>query len=449
MTAEATRLKWTTALPTTSGQALLPLSLLHEDESKNEAASDVDEEDRLVISDTGEEDYRESGQDEAASDVDDEDRLVISDTGEEDYQDEAASDVDDEDRLVISDTGEEDYRENGQNDNQDRNPGWRKKSRKKMEHAKIWIENNLVFERNGVCLVHLSDISSKYLADCERDGREPLLISVLCRLLHQQFTDIGKCRRGPRGKQTIHYTKLRWRQVQQCNSTAAPLTSAIDERAETTPFEGSPSPQMYAGSSTEPRGVEREQNTSDLPSQLPAESDDEGQKECEEAATRLQQVVKVFLQGKRDILLNTFAHSASCYNVSCFSLCLMFRRVRRHIVNARHACHVLRIYSLILKMHVATCVANDCGLTACPALRASKQNKRGLDAEQEIHQSATKRFNVQDNNLPCALPRKPSTPLPASLPLLSSMPAYTTQPLRIMLVTAVTEPNVRSISECV
>nr|BDT63424.1 MAG: RFX DNA-binding domain-containing protein [Sesarmops intermedium nimavirus] len=421
MTAEATRLKWTTALPTTSGQ-------------KNEAASDDvdDDEDRLVIE---EEDYRESGQDPSLGTADDE-------------KNETASDVDDdEDRLVIV---EEDYRGSGQDGKLDCNPGWRKKSRKKMEHAKIWIENNLVFERNSVCLLQLSDISSKYLADCERDGREPLLISVLCRLLHQQFTDVGKCRLGPRGKQTIHYTKLRWRQVQQCNSTATPLTSAIDERAE----EGSTSPQMHDGSSTEPqsgRGVERKQTTSDLPSQLPAESDDEGQKECEEAGTRLQQVVKVFLQGKRDILLKTFAHSASCYNISCFSLCLMFRRVRRHVVNARHECHVLRIYSLILKMHVATCVANDCGLTACPALRASKQNKRGLDAEQqqqqeEIHQSATKRLNVQDdNNLPCALPRKPSAPSQSFAPLLSSMPAYTTQPLRIMLVTVppTTEPNVR------
>lgn len=376
--------------------------------------------------------------------------------------DSPGSDIDDQDtKLVIVDS-EEDDRKEGQEDADDlssgisdesqdgkvdRNPGWRKKSQQKMEYGKRWIASKLVSASTGGCMVPLSVIESTYLADCKREGQEPLLLSVLARLLHQQFPEAGKCRLGPRGNQKIHYSKLSLKvsnPSQQSNSATTPLTPAADERAEKTPFEGSTSPQMQSdGKGPQPimggRGVEKKhcitgnaQSTS--PSKPVLKDEDEGAAECQEAASRLNQVVKkVSSQGKRNLLLKTFAHSASCRNNPCTSLCLMFRRVRRHVVSARHPCQVMLIYSIILKLHVATCDANDCGLTACPALRASRQIKRGLDTEEKeeqqeegfLQQPVAKKLNAQGSPLPVLLVRQPSpgsSPNSQPSPILLSPP---------------------------
>lgn len=327
--------------------------------------------------------------DSTACDTDEEEgRLVMADTGEEGGEDEQ----EEADDLFSGTDGDE-----SQDGKMGCNPGWRKKSKKKMEYGKNWIVKNLAFEKDGSSMVPLSVIARRYIADCLKEHQDPLLLSVLARLLHQQFPNAGKCRLGSRKNQKIHYSKLRWvvnNAAQQCNSATAPQTPTVDEKAEKTPIEGSLSPQMQ-GDVKEPqpimsgsKSVKRQHTTSEMvtasPDQLPVRDIDEGEKECPEAAGRLEQVVKkICSQGKRDILLKSYAHSASCRNASCSSLCLMFRRVRSHVVSARHACKVMRIYTVLLKLHVALCVDDNCGLTACPTLRLSRQNKQCLDGKQE------------------------------------------------------------------
>ena len=55
---------------------------------------------------------------------------------------------------------------------------------------------------------------------------------------------------------------------------------------------------------------------------------------------------------------------------------MMFRRVRRHILAAKHQCAILRLYSLLLRLHVNSCTDENCGLLACPTLRAEKGVKK-------------------------------------------------------------------------
>lgn len=398
-------------------------------------------------------------------DADEQDgRLVMADAGEGDTE----GGQDEVDDLSSGTSGDE-----SQDGKTDRSPGWRSKSRQKMEYGKHWILKNLVFVKAGGCLVPLSVIEKAYHLDCQRENQQPLSLSVLARLLHQQFPEAGKCRLGPRGNQKIHYRKLRWQgndSAKQSSSVTTPLTPAVDNRAEKTPFEGSLSPQMQEdGKEPQPSvsgsGMERKQHmtgagVSASPNQQSAKDNDEGEKECAEAAARLQQVVKkVFSQGKRDMLLKTFSHSGKCRNTPCTSLCLMFRRVRSHVVGARHACKVLVIYSILLKLHVASCVSDDCGLTACPALRASRQIKRGLDDEQKEGQQeeehvqlpVTKKLNVKDNQSPCVLLKQPSqAPLPISeppIPLLPSPPPGTVQPFQFMIVQPMLKQEVCHISK--
>lgn len=387
--------------------------------------------------------------DEQDDNDDQDDKLVMADTGEEEEDREDA-----QEEVYDSSSGTSDESQDGKID---RFPGWRKKSQRKMDYGKKWILSNLVYVSNSDHLVSLSHIEKNYLSDCQKEGQEPLLLSVLARLLHQLFPEAGKCRLGPRKNQKIHYSRLNWHAnnpVLPNNSATAPLTPVVDERTEKTPFEGSPSPQMQ-GDGKEPqpimsgRGLEkREHMTSDIDSASPvvslAEDKDEGEKECPEAAVRLKQVLKkVSSQGKQDLLLKTFAHSASCHNLQCTSLCLMFRRVRRHVVTARHPCQVLRIYSAVLRLHVTACVSHDCGLPACPALRASRHTKRGLDEEQVeaqhecVRQPVTKRPNVQENFLSTVLVSQPTLPSSPesqpSSPLLPPTPPATL-PLQIMFV---------------
>lgn len=105
------------------------------------------------------------------------------------------------------------------------------------------------------------------------------------------------------------------------------------------------------------------------------EQDNQG--DCEAAAEGLSRVIKwMFEQNKMNNLLLYFSHSASCRNQICSPICLMFRRVRRHVVGARHACSVLQVYATLLRTHVASCNSENCGLPACPALRATQLKKR-------------------------------------------------------------------------
>ena len=95
---------------------------------------------------------------------------------------------------------------------------------------------------------------------------------------------------------------------------------------------------------------------------------------CLEAAKKLQQVLKyIHGQGKKEMLLRDFALSASCSKATCYPICLMFRRVRRHVVGHHGPCAVLRLYAMLLKLHVAKCTKMDCGLPACPALQKTRK----------------------------------------------------------------------------
>lgn len=368
-------------------------------------------------------------------------RLVMADIGEECGEDEQ----EEADDPFLGTDGDE-----SQDGKMECNPGWRKKSKRKMEYGKKWIVRNLAFEKDGGSMVPLSVIARKYVDDCLREHQDPLLLSVLARLLHQQFPKAGKCRLGSRKNQKIHYSKLKWlvdNAAQQCNSATAPLTPSVDEKAEKTPFEGSLSPQMQ-GDVKEPqpimsggRGVEKRQHmTSEAvtasPSQSPVGDIDEGEKECPEAAGRLEQVVKKMCsQGKRDLLLKSYAHSASCRTATCSSLCLMFRRVRTHVVTARHVCKVMRIYTVLLKSHVSLCVDNDCGLTACPTLRLSRQNKRCLDGEQKEQQQEKLCVKLSPDLMPSSPPSKLSPDfMPNSPPSIHKDTQKYTPPLQTITV---------------
>ena len=96
------------------------------------------------------------------------------------------------------------------------------------------------------------------------------------------------------------------------------------------------------------------------------------QQECEEGARKLSEVLNWFnYNGQMDIPLMVFAHSSSCKN-KCTRMCMMFKRVRRHVMTASHACHILKLYAGVLKLHVSSCRApSDCGLLLCPTLKSN------------------------------------------------------------------------------
>ena len=91
-------------------------------------------------------------------------------------------------------------------------------------------------------------------------------------------------------------------------------------------------------------------------------------------------------------LLKDFAHSASCPKIDCTPVCLMFRRIRRHIRRYYHpnpsyytptggeCCYMSGIYSLLLRQHVFKCQDLNCGLPNCKSLQTNLLNlQRSLD----------------------------------------------------------------------
>uniref|UniRef100_A0A0P4WCA8 RFX-type winged-helix domain-containing protein n=1 Tax=Scylla olivacea TaxID=85551 RepID=A0A0P4WCA8_SCYOL len=330
-----------------------------------------------------------------------------------------------------------------------------KKSKQRMFHAKQWITDCLLPVATSISMVSLEDIEKAYINDCHKKGQEPLNTFVLARLIHQECPEADKCRRGSRGSQKIHYRKLQLRSGSSPNLKDATSTFSENKAEGEIPSEDLPSPAeaqtrdenppppntSSVGVAQAPRQVENEiyceanEAIEGAAHQPLPEDDDRDQKGCQDAAERFAQVVKsVKLEGKFDMLLKIFAHSASCSNSSCNPLCLMFRRVRRHVVNARHPCFVMRIYSVLLKLHVARCNNTNCGMTACPALQASRQMKRGRDEEfqEELQhqqydepQRITKRFNLQMKRI--RIPSPPSS-LPDSQPNTPSPPVSPFQP---------------------
>lgn len=327
-----------------------------------------------------------------------------------------------------------------------------KKSQQRMLHAKQWMTACLLPVAATVSMVSLEDIEKAYVNECDKKGQEPLNIFVLARLIHQEFPEAGKCRRGSRGSQKIHYRKLQWKSG--CSPNQGTISTSENEAEGEMPSEDVPLPMEAQKRDENPSppstsSVDAVQDSRQAESDMYREAreliehaaqqpvpedEDRDQKGCQDAADHFAQVVKsVKSEGKFDLLLKIFAHSATCTKPSCNPLCLMFRRVRRHVVNARHPCSVMRIYSLLLKLHVARCNDTNCGMTACPALRASRQMKRSHSDElqeelqqQEVEpQRPTKRLTLQMNRI--RIP-SPALSLPDSQPNTPSPPVSPSQP---------------------
>ncbi|XP_042207543.1 uncharacterized protein LOC121856237 isoform X2 [Homarus americanus] len=332
--------------------------------------------------------------------------------------------------------------------------GSRNETQQKMEHGKLWLSRSLIFINTTLSVVALSSIEEAYQKHCKETGKEALTTPVLARLIHSLFSDAIKCRLGPRGNQKIHYRKLQLKQTTVSfsqstintseNSTASvnsvndsvdptsdeifniykqeerqPEDSGKQEHKNIKDKESVDEPEVRTNhvavtekdeKKEEKTGISETPSRENQMSQISMD-DKEG---CEIAAERLSKVLKwISNQGRKDVLLQVFAHSASCQLPSCTPVCLMFRRVRRHVVAARHSCSVLRVYSTLLRMHVSSCKSSDCGLPACPALRATKPVKRSI--EQQENPSKRPAVSSGGVRFPSTLALAPRSP-PSSLP---------------------------------
>ena len=92
--------------------------------------------------------------------------------------------------------------------------------------------------------------------------------------------------------------------------------------------------------------------------------------QCRDSARRLTSVIN-WMKRNQEIerFLKIFAHSASCKIRKCTSFCQMFKRTRKHVVEARHRCVSMRVYQIMLQLHVKYCTSDECGLPVCPILR--------------------------------------------------------------------------------
>lgn len=345
-------------------------------------------------------------------------------------------------------------------------PSGRNESQQKMEEANKWLLQSVMFITTTCTAVPLSAIEKAYQTHCKKTGHEPLKTPVLARVIHKLFPKATKCRLGPRRFQKIHYRNLQLRSTARSSAQSSEklehinsqknkqLHDVVDQMID----EEKPNQQQEVQQSE--KSEETDQNMNECsgketnkqsakptgttitnavenhkgdvqakgdPSatcdekksfpkaQTPVNDDKEN---CDTAAQRLQQVLRYIAnQGRKDMLLRDFAHSASCSASDCTPVCLMFRRVRRHVVAARHSCSVLRLYSMLLKLHVSKCNNNACGLPACPALRATRPVKRSLTQQD----NPSKRPAIQSANgtVPRPLnlslgPRSPAESLPDS-----------------------------------
>ena len=91
---------------------------------------------------------------------------------------------------------------------------------------------------------------------------------------------------------------------------------------------------------------------------------------CQDSARRLTHVMNwMKMNNEMPRFLKLFAHSASCRIRQCSAFCQMFKRTRQHVVEARHRCSSMRVYQVLLKLHVKSCTSNECGLPSCLILR--------------------------------------------------------------------------------
>ena len=119
---------------------------------------------------------------------------------------------------------------------------------------------------------------------------------------------------------------------------------------------------------------------------------------CKGAAKRLSNVISWVKENEHtELFLRDFAHSASCKNINCNPFCKMFKRLRKHVMSAKHSCSLLRLYSLVLRLHVNTCTNNNCGLNACPILRTRKQLKyNGSNATEYVIKNPSPDYKIKN-----------------------------------------------------
>ena len=123
---------------------------------------------------------------------------------------------------------------------------------------------------------------------------------------------------------------------------------------------------------------------------------------CKEAAKRLSRVITWMKDnGYTNMALSYFAHSGSCHAEKCLSICKLFRRVRRHCVLAEHRCSILRLYAVLLRTHVSSCTNDNCGLKACPTLRAIRKDEQmERTNQQQLYATDTIIIKTESTTLP-------------------------------------------------
>ena len=394
--------------------------------------------------------------------------IITMDNNQEDGSDDGDDDDDDdsEGELIIDEDSKKTKQEKIAAAIQQRKIEHRQEVQYQMKHAKEWLLDTIITNRNTV--VSLVYIEDAYKEHCAKTGQEPIIASVLARLIRGLFQDAKKCRLGPRGKQKIHYRNLSLRtseydyakkdnndtviveqdedvRSEQESYTDIPLDEPIDLSTCFLPQDPVKDKIRMASVSTTNdilSAIQKEQESyTDIPLDEPIDlstrflskdpvknnvrmanvstTDDtlpttQGeqesykdipfdepmdlstcfspkdpvknnvqmalsyislpsiQQECEEGARKLSEVLNWFnYNGQMDIPLMVFAHSSSCKN-KCTRMCMMFKRVRRHVMTASHACHILKLYAGVLKLHVSSCRApSDCGLLLCPTLKSN------------------------------------------------------------------------------
>ena len=128
---------------------------------------------------------------------------------------------------------------------------------------------------------------------------------------------------------------------------------------------------------------------------------------CKGAAKRLSSVINWIKEnGHTELFLRDFAHSASCEKINCNPFCNMFKKLRKHVNFTKHTCSLLRLYSLILRLHVNSCKNTNCGLKACPILKLRQQAKReALNKTKAIKNRPCTSHIVQSGREPFLIPR--------------------------------------------
>ncbi|XP_064080962.1 uncharacterized protein LOC135197785 isoform X2 [Macrobrachium nipponense] len=418
-------------------------SMLHSS-TEDDGSAKVTQESIMSESSSSEKDtdfYNDdSDRDEGLVIVDGTCQVVDFDCGTDDL--EIVTETSDNDDIHKEDSDKEDE------DNQDPIPRSksRSESQRKMKEGKSWLLNNFqVLEdtKNTKAVIKLSAIEKSYISYCKENRKDPLATPVLARIIHSTFPNATKCRLGPRKHQQIHYRRLQFKSdVAASNQQVPELTK--DKQTENQCNSQKDQSETKSASKLQHSGkafqeINREQTTTvvdngmntqsaslleveEVNHQNPQNENSSSQNDeenCKRSAAKIKEVLQwITSQGEshKSALLRDFAHSASCQKLKCEPVCLMFRRIRRHVVAAQHSCSVLRLYSMLLRHHVSSCTQSNCGLPACPALRNTCSSKRKQGEEPK--QPAKRVFTAHSQSMyPSSLvlaPRSPGGSLPGS-----------------------------------